>query len=211
MCGVAGTLRLGMYATMSGGPHLLEIVKTFEARHPHCRVAIANTGMERNPLDWLRRDESDVVATRLPLSDPDVTIGPILSTEPRVLAVAADHPLAGRESVGLDDLADYSVSDVPAFSREMIDAFIPPVTPSGSRLRRVRRNLAELPVDIALGKGVHPTVPSFFEHYPHPGIVAVPMPELPPSQTALVWLSVSESARTRAFARAAGDVLAAAG
>ena len=36
------------------------------------------------------------------------------------------------------------------------------------------------------------------------------MPELPPSQTALVWLSAEAPAKTRAFAKAAADVLAAA-
>lgn len=199
-----------MYATTSGGPHLLEIVKAFEARHPECRVAITNTGFDRDPIDWLRRDELDVVATRLPLDQPDITVGPILSSEPRVLAVATDHPLAGRASVGLDDLVDYSLSDVPALPREMMDAFVPPVTPSGTRLRRIARNFAEVSVEVALGQGVHPTVPSFFEHYPHPAITSVPMPELPPSQTALVWLSANVSPKTRAFARAAADVLAAA-
>jgi DNA-binding transcriptional LysR family regulator len=32
--GVAGTLRIGMYSTLSGGPHITEIVRTFETRHP---------------------------------------------------------------------------------------------------------------------------------------------------------------------------------
>lgn len=208
--GVGGTLRLGMYATTSGGPHLLQIVKAFEARHPECRVTITNTGFERDPLDWLHRKELDVLAMRLPLHDPDITIGPILSTEPRVLALARDHPLANRDSVGLDDLVEYSLSDIPAFPREMMDAFVPPVTPSGTTLRRIPRNFAEVSVELALGKGVHPTVPSFFEHYPHPDITSVPMPDLPPSHTALVWLSANASPKTRAFARAAADVLTAA-
>lgn len=207
LSGVAGTLRLGLYATTNGGPHLLEIVKNFETRHPDCRVEISNTGFDRDQLDWLRRGDVDLLAIRLPLTNPDVVIGPILSSEPRVLAVAVDHPLADRTSVTLEDLADYEVSDVPSLPRELMDAFIPPVTPSGKRLPRIERRLSETAVDVALGKGVHPTVPSFLEHYPHPGVTAVPMPDLPASKTALVWLSANRSAKTEAFARVAEDVL----
>jgi hypothetical protein len=31
---------------------------------------------------------------RMPLTDPELTIGPVLAREQRVLAVAVDHPLA---------------------------------------------------------------------------------------------------------------------
>ena len=204
---MAGTLRLGFHATPSGGPHLLDIIKAFETRHPDCRVDITNIGFDRDQLDWLRQGDLDMLAIRLPLTNPDVTIGPILSSEPRVLAVAVDHPLAGRASVTLDDLADYEVSDVPTIPRELMDDFIPPVTPSGRRLRRITRNLTNLALDIALGKGVHPTVPSALEHYPHPGVTAVPIPELPVSKTALAWLSADPPAKTEAFAGVAEEVL----
>ncbi|MGH3765018.1 MAG: LysR family transcriptional regulator [Pseudonocardiaceae bacterium] len=206
--GVSGALRLGMYSTCNGGTHLVEIVKTFEARYPACSVVVTNTGFARDQLDWLRHGELDLLAMRLPLHDPTVTIGPILSAEPRVLAVATDHPLAGRESVCIEDLADYTLSDVPTLPREVMDAFIPPRTPSGKRLRRTETHaVAETPVRVALGEIVHPTVPSFLDHYPHPGVISIPIRDMPPSRTALVWLSHTRSAKTRAFARTAHDVL----
>ena len=49
------------------------------------------------------------MATRLPLEQPDITVGPILSREPRVLAVARDHPLAERANVSVEHIADYRV------------------------------------------------------------------------------------------------------
>lgn len=206
--GVAGTLRLGMYSTCNGGPHLLQIAKTFEARYPACSVVVSNTGFDRDQLDWLRHGELDLLAMRLPLNHPDATIGPVLSCEPRVLAIATDHPLAGRDSVCIEDLADYTVTDVPTLPREMMDAFIPPQTPSGKRLRRVHsRGVWETPIRVALGEIVHPTVPSYLEHYPHPGVTAIPIRDLPPSQTALAWLRNDHSAKTRAFTRAASDIL----
>ncbi len=206
--GISGTLRLGMYSTCNGGPHLIEIVKAFEACYAACSVVVTNTGFARDQIDWLRHGELDLLAMRLPLHSPDITIGPILSTEPRVLAVATDHPLAGCESVCIEDLAGYAVTDVPTLPREVMDAFVPPRTPSGKRLRRTESHaVAETPLRVALGEIVHPTVPSFLDHYPHPGVVAVPIRDMPVSQTALVWLSRDRSAKIRAFARAANDVL----
>lgn len=50
-------------------------------------------------------------------------------------------------------------------------------------------------------------MPSFLEHYPHPGVTAIPIRDMPPSQTALVWLGSDRSAKNDAFIRAATDIL----
>ena len=73
----------------------------------------------------------------LPVSPPEFTVGPVVFRDSRVLMVARGHPLAKLDSVTLEDLADYPVSDIPAFNREMMDSFIPPKTPSGRTLHRV--------------------------------------------------------------------------
>jgi hypothetical protein len=91
----------------------------------------------------------------------------------------------------------------------MIDAFIPPVTPSGRVLRRIANEGSEdTLMRVALGVQVHPTVPSFFDHYSHPGVTSVPVRDLPPSETALAWLTSNRSPKIAAFVRAATDVLA---
>jgi DNA-binding transcriptional LysR family regulator len=207
--GLAGPLRIGSYSPINYGAHFLEIVRTFAARQPQCHVLTTDTGFDREQFDWLRHDELDMLAMRLPLSDPELTVGPILSREPRLLAVAIDHPLAGRESVCLDDLAGHTVTEVPTLPRELTEAFAPSVTPSGHRLERVAlRTVEEAIVRAATGEIVHPTVRSFVEHYHSPGVVGVPIRDLPPSETALVWLTARENGKIRAFARAAADVLA---
>ena len=203
---VAGTVRIGMYTESLGGPHLLAIVAAFEAAHPAANVALSNLGMGRNYLDVLRAGEVDMLATRLPISDPDITIGPVLTDEPRVLLVAATDPLAQRTSVTLEDFADRAVSDAPAFPREMMDALIPPVTPSGRPYRRhVSQSIEHMLLSIAAGKQVHLTVPSFLDHHAHPAITSIPIPDLPRSQTALVWLAANPN--LTAVARIAITVL----
>jgi DNA-binding transcriptional LysR family regulator len=207
--GLTGGLRIGMYTQAIGGPHMVEIIKAFHARHPNCEVVFLDTGLVRGQSDWLRSGEVDLLVMRLPFSDSDVTIGPILSRDQRMLAVANDHPLAGRASITYEELADYPVTDQRSLPREMLDAFIPPRTPSGKLLRRVEiKTIAEGLMQAAAGDTVHPTVRSFLEHGRPPGITAVPILDLPPSQTALTWLTTNHSARIDAFAQIAADVLA---
>jgi DNA-binding transcriptional LysR family regulator len=205
--GLSGMLRIGTYAPPNGGPHLAEIISTFEARHPACGVTMVDT-ISRDQWEWLRRNEVDVEAARLPISEPGITIGPRLCREGRVLAVARRHPLAGRASVGYEELAEYVVTDVPTIPREAMDAFVPPCTPSGRRLARAPiSSMIEIIMRTATGEIVHPTVRSFVDHFAHPDLVAIPIHDLPPSETALVWLTANRSQVVAAFVRSASDVL----
>ena len=59
---------------------------------------------------------------------------------------------------------------------------------------------------VALGEAVYLTVRSFLDYVSHPAVVTVPVEDLPPSQTALIWLTASRASSIRAFAQAASDV-----
>ncbi|HXL96187.1 MAG TPA: LysR family transcriptional regulator [Streptosporangiaceae bacterium] len=205
--GIAGTLRLGQYLPLNGGPHLAGIVEIFERRHPACRVEVLDIGLNRPELDWLRKGDVAVLATRLPISDPDITVGPVLSAEPRVVVVGREHPLAGRHQVSIDDLAGYPACTVATARRELADALVPPRTPCGRELRRVTvRSTGEALMRVALGEAVYLTVRPFLDYVSHSAVVTVPVEDLPPSQTALIWLTASHASSIRAFARAASDV-----
>jgi DNA-binding transcriptional LysR family regulator len=206
--GVAGVLRLGMYTPINGGPHLVEIIKTFEAGHPTSAVEITDTGFAIPQLEWLRRGKLDLLATRLPIHDPELTIGPILSREARILIVGVDHPLAARTSVDVEDLADHTVPHVPTLPSETMAVLIPSTTPSGQPIpQRTVRTMGEAVTLAALGEIVHPTVTSFVHHYRHPGITSVPLTGLPHSETALVWLTRHSATNVLAFADTAAAVL----
>jgi DNA-binding transcriptional LysR family regulator len=205
--GIAGPLRIGMYARSNGGPHLADIVRRFHDRYPACRVQLIETNLERDQLDWLCNDDTDLLAMRLPFTHPDVVVGPTLSREERVVIVARDHPLASKDAISYEDLAPYVIPD-GGLPRETLDAFIPPRTPSGRRLRRiVVHSLGEAVMRVAIGELVHPTVRSFLDYYPHPDIVQIPIIDLPPSETALLWLRANHSAKVAAFAQLAAEIL----
>jgi hypothetical protein len=90
----------------------------------------------------------------------------------------------------------------------MVDTWFPPVTSSGRRLRRVTiRSFEDTLLLVASGELVHPTVASFLDYYRHDGVVAVPIRDLPPSETGLVWLTANRSPKIAAFARSATDAL----
>jgi DNA-binding transcriptional LysR family regulator len=206
--GVAGTLRIGLDSPISAGRHVVNIVRTFRRWHPDADVAFTSTGWGRSYLDVLRAGEVDMLAIRLPLSEPDITIGPVLSHEERALVVARHDPLAERESVSLEELADRHASCTPAFPHETMDALVPPVTPDGRTLRRVaNHDVEETLMRVALGEQVHLTVRSFLEYHAHPRLKSIPIADMPASETALAWLSANNSPKIHAFLCAAGAVL----
>jgi DNA-binding transcriptional LysR family regulator len=171
-------------------------------------IRVFLTLAEELHFDRLRRDELDVLAMCLSISEAEVVIGPVVSCEERVLAVAANHPLVSRGSVLVEDLADYTATDIPTFSREVIDAFGPPRTPSGRPIRRAAmHSVAEAMVRVAAGEVVHPTVPAIIDRYRHLGIAALPIRDLAPAETALMWLQSRNGPKVQAFAQAAADVL----
>lgn len=51
-------------------------------------------------------EEIDLSLLPLPVQVPDLTVGPVLLSESAVLAVAANHRLAQRSSVGIGEPAD---------------------------------------------------------------------------------------------------------
>jgi DNA-binding transcriptional LysR family regulator len=205
--GISGELRLGLLIATSGGPRLLEIIALFEERHPACSVVVSDISWS-DPLGPVRRGEVDMTAIRFPIRQPDLTVGPVLATDERALAVAEDHPLASRRFVTVEDLADYTLAVGITTPQEIIDAFLPQVTPSGRPIAsRKVTTPAELMTLVARGEIVHATIVSLPDYLTYPGVTFVPISDLPPSSAGLIWRTSGETAAIRAFAQAARDVV----
>jgi len=207
---VAGQLRLTLISPSAGGPHMLDIVAAFEERYPDCRVGVDDLGDWVDVLRPLRRGEIDLMANRLPLAEPDIVVGPVLSREERVVAVARNHPLARRSSITLEDLADHRVARIEAWTPEQAEGACPSHAPSGRRIRRTREsptNFAALLRMVAVGEAVHPTVPSLGDFAGRPDVVFVPLAGLPPAESALILRRGPSSRRLQAFVDVARQVL----
>jgi DNA-binding transcriptional LysR family regulator len=202
---VRGTLRLGTHNAAAVGTRLLGIIEAFETANADCYVRIVESPFGEQ-LEPLRRGQLDLLVTRMPIDDPKLVVGPVVDREARLLAVAHDHPLADRPHVSLDDIADFDVGWADVMLPRISEAFVPRQAPSGRPIRCVRlgiRDISELVVTIARGRIVHPTLASFASHYAHPHVRYVPISDLPPAETVLVWRRRGDGAGLREFVRVA--------
>ncbi len=185
-----GLIRVGVLNAASGSAVLNEAITRFEATYDGASVRLTTTPFD-DRLGPLRRREVQLSVTRLPLDQPDVVIGPLLSEgDRRVVMVASDHPLARRRDVSVEDFADYPMRRPDDVPEELAEASCPSRTPSGRRIVHSDleiTDISELLLVIAQGRLVHPTVAPFAEHFRHPGIAIVPVRDLPPSSSALAW------------------------
>ena len=206
-----GTLRLGLFSGPAGGPHLVEIIGAFEALHPECSVEVVQLSWD-DPFGPLRENDLHLMASWVPLDQPDLVVGPTLARQPRVLAVASDHPLAERDSVDVEELADAPVVRFDNWPKELQDALFPLRTAAGRPIqgRRIpvgERALFELAVRVARGELVFPTVPSAVPYMGELDLAFVPITGLPLFRSALVWRRPARDPKLRAFIRVARDAL----
>lgn len=206
--GITGELRVSLLSFAAGGPSFAEIVRRFEDHHPGCRVTVYEA-FPGEALNRLRRGELDLVAHWLPVSQPDLTVGPVLAIEERALAVQVGHRLADLGSATVEDLGDEAVVDADGLvPSETLEVLSPAVTPSGRTILRRHREgrMVEVLSLVARGEVVHPTVASLPAYYTHPGVTTVPLHGMPPLESALVWVTERETAAVRAFVEIADRV-----
>ena len=204
-----GTLRLGLLSGPAGGPHLVEIIHAFEALHAECKVEVVQTPWD-DPFGPLRNNDIELMASWTRCKQPDLVVGPILTRQPRVLAVARDHPLAERESVDVEELADYRVPRFEGWPKEVLEALAPFRTPSGrpvpgSRFRVSTAAVLDVSVRVARGEFVFATVASAVPYMGELDIAIVPMTGMPPLRSALVWRRRARDPKLREFLRVARE------
>jgi DNA-binding transcriptional LysR family regulator len=206
-----GPIRLGLLSGPAGGPRLVEIIQAFEALHADCVVEVEQLSWD-NPFARLREGHLDLMATWVPLKQADLVVGPILTSEPRVLAVARDHPLGQRDSVDVEELADHQVLRFDNWPKELHEAVVPFRTPGGRPIPGTRiladdRAVLDPSVRIARGELVFPTVASAAPYGEHLGLAFVPITGMPRLRSALVWRRPARDPKLRAFIRVAREVL----
>ena len=203
--GQVGALTVGTMATHH--QEIAPILDLFRQRHPQCELRMREI-LPTDPFGGLRAGRVDIALVWLPVREPDLAVGPQLYTEPLVLAVASDHPLASRERVEMEELGDHPVlypdGPVPDY---MWEAHSPFVTPAGRPIRReiAVATLEEALTAIATGRVVSP-IGSYVAASRQPrDIVFLPITDGPILQYATVWRKASETTLIRAFLHAARD------
>ncbi|WP_415647185.1 LysR family transcriptional regulator [Stackebrandtia soli] len=202
--GVTGVIRVGF---MGAGTEqlVLNAVNLFAARHPECDVHIYEAQYQ-DSRPSLVDGTTDVIVAAFPY--PGMVEGPVLMSEPRLLAVSTRHPLARHDSVSVEVFADHPVVQLPT---DMAEEFrrdrTPARTPSGRPTLKgpVGATFGDMLTLAALGKGVYPVGAYAARYRPRPDLVYVPIHDAPPIRSGPVWRATNDTARVRAFVRAAVD------
>jgi DNA-binding transcriptional LysR family regulator len=196
--GVTGTLRVA-FGDAAGGQLLAGVTELFRRWAPGCEVEFREV-RPAEVLPWLREGEVDVVLAGLPLDGPGLVTGPVLVRETRFLAVAAGHPFARRDAVPVADLARVTVLRC-ALPDPWLDEHAP------GAVVRPRAGLQELLTLAGAGEGVLPVGAHIRRYYPRPDVAYVPLDGAPWLEWGLVWRAGSATARVRAFAEAAAELV----
>jgi DNA-binding transcriptional LysR family regulator len=205
--GIGGTLRLGVMHAI--GYEVRFLLDAFRAR-PGCDVQVVESHFG-DPFGPLRAGDVDVQLLWAPVREADLTVGPVLLTEGRLLGVATGHPLATRTSASMEDFGDYPAPDPgPLAPGYWFAARIPEYTPAGRRVPQgaVAHTINELQHLIATGQVISSLSVAGARYFSHPGIVRLPMPDAPPTEWILVWRTAAENELIRAFSKTCEDVLA---
>ncbi|PXY22532.1 LysR family transcriptional regulator [Prauserella muralis] len=177
-----------------------ELLERFRRRLPGCRVRVREAPFA-DPLDALRRAEADVLVTALPVNVAGFETGPVVHTEPLLLAVSSRHPFARRRAVSLEDLARDTVLHAAWPTAAAQPADIPWLTPTGAPITRgpAAATVQEVFALVAAGDGVCPVAAHAAAYFARPTLAFLPFTDAPPLEWGLVWRRAAETARVRAF------------
>ncbi|MBO2466127.1 LysR family transcriptional regulator [Actinomadura violacea] len=177
-------------------------VRDLRRLHPDADVRVVHLGW-REPRRALLDHEVDAVVTRLPFPTGKLHVT-ILYDEPRVVVVSADHRLAGRESVTVDDIADEPLPRVPGADPAWSAFWRLEPRPGGRPAPDgpVMEDLEDKFELVAAGEAIAITahVPG---RAPRPDLVAIPLDGVDPSHVVLATRAGDRSGLAAAFRRCA--------
>ncbi len=179
------------FAWAALGRFTIPFLREWRAEHPDVLVRIRRSD---DPEAALRRGEADVAVLRTRPAQTGIDHVALVE-EPRVAAVADDHPLATRAAVALDDLVGETVAVCETAATTTADLW-----PSGARPRTVDvPGVEEWLTSIATGVTVGVTAAATVHHHPHAGVTYLPLTDADPITVHLAWPSPAVHPSTAAF------------
>ncbi|GAB2970451.1 LysR family transcriptional regulator [Saccharothrix stipae] len=188
------TITIGTLAD-SAGQAGTRLAAAYRAHHPEVHVRIREADFT-DPTTGLRAGLVDVALTRAPFDDTGI-VTHVLRSDPVGVVLRVDDPLAGRESVHTDELADRRWFRLPEGTDPVWQAYW-----SGGRHRDgpVVRTVHEC-LQAVLWNGSVGLAP--LAHALPEGLTVVPLVDLPPSRLVVAWADGDPGPLVRSFARIA--------
>ncbi len=172
-------------------------VRAFSDRHPELSVELVRTTWS-DQVEVLHDGRVDVGFVRLPMEQRGLVVRPLFD-EPRVVVLSVDHPLAGKESVRITDLAgDHLLQEPDAVPewRDVADELragnARPVPSFGSVEEKLEH--------VAAGHGVSVLPESAARYYTRPDVAVVPVEDIGPNHVCLAWAAANRSGLPSEFA-----------
>ncbi|MGW7528818.1 LysR substrate-binding domain-containing protein [Streptomyces sp. NPDC054783] len=142
-----------------------------------------------DPFRALRSGELDVMTVKFQVREPDLSVSRVLAHDARAAVVGIAHPLAGRSSVSIEELAAYETFARPGRMPAYVwDDVVPPRTPAGRPLRRCHQvsTIRQMMCLVAESTAVHISLASLADVAP-PQVAIVPIHDLPSAPVAVAW------------------------
>ena len=208
---------LRVAATTTVSPELVnQVAEAFLEKAPNVELVLQTMPYSQY-FTWYDKDgpistETDALLSWVPAVTPKalpaerLRVGPVIATSDRVLLMHQSHPLAGRSTVDVEELADHRLLFPVVGNREFGDAWCPEFTPAGRRITRVDVNFIfpeELPTVLregllhATGAGIYRRALNF------PGLLTVPVTGMEPLLLVTSWPVALDSELIQRFAEAA--------
>ncbi|MFP3988983.1 LysR family transcriptional regulator [Streptomyces sp. E11-3] len=181
--------------------------KTFRSRYPQWELQIRLATLT-DVFGQLRSGAMDVLVAWLPVEEPDLTVGPTFCTDSRVLAVAADHRFAQRDSVPLELLAEFPHATALGLPDYWEGSYLPFHTPRGRPIERLIAvdNGDELISRVGMSEIIHPFPGHVTRYWGMPNIRFLPVPDMKDLTFVLVWRTEAENDLIRALADTVRDL-----
>ncbi|MFC6013734.1 LysR family transcriptional regulator [Nocardia lasii] len=195
------------FSTPWCGTLLVRAADAFEVECPGCEVRIREVSLA-DPYGPIQAGEIDLQLSEFPISEPGLTPGPVLFTEPAALAVPADHALAQQDSASLEDLAQAPLITFATPAQPLHDIHYPRSTPSGKPVEHlpVRVDFPEALCLIGEGRGITPVAARARDYHARPDVAFLPLTDAPPFEYGLLWRTGERGPAVRTFARIVRDL-----
>jgi DNA-binding transcriptional LysR family regulator len=192
---VSGRLTVGLSAATGGLPRS-RVLAAFSAAYPSVEVDLVVYDLA-HPAAGLLDHGTDVALLRPPVEAPGLTLE-VVAEEPRVFVLASGHPLAGRSSLDLTEVAGLPwVAAPPSVDGCAPSAFrddwLAVPRPGGGGpaagpvIGAVARTIEEWREYIVAGRGIGLCPASAEAFSARPGTVFVPARGVPPTSLCVAW------------------------
>jgi len=202
-----GKVVVGTIGAEAAMEHTRRVLAEAMQQHSDLQIEVRLLNVAEH-FQSLYTGEVDVVFCRPPAPKQIQTHH--LATEPRIVCLPADDPLASGREVSLSDLRDRVLIDFPAECPSAWRSFwaVYP-RPDGSPVKYgpVVWDVESLLATVAQGKAIAFLPASVRTFFPRPGIVFLDVADIPPCTSALAWhVNGSQRPTVMAIRRAAEKI-----